>query len=182
MLVGATENLSSNASVDIEELLKLPSTTIHEVNTLSDFNNYIIKNFANFTPGGVFFNDAGTPAFAYQLDGGIYPAIFMQNVLDNILSNTSIVTQYATFNIPWTVSLSRLVEKTALTWIYLAGFHKSTSSNHLLRTRSCLLSWLLRGLSSHRAGKQSAPASILERCQTAVSLVRCITRTFFTYV
>ncbi|CZR68367.1 related to ABC transporter [Phialocephala subalpina] len=70
------------------------------VETLTDFNNYINQNFANVTPAG-FFLDGTQTTLAYQGNGDIYTAVFGQNIMDVILTNMSISTQYASFDIPW---------------------------------------------------------------------------------
>jgi hypothetical protein len=41
------------------------------VDTLSDFNNYIIQNFANVTPAGFFLEDGSQTTLAYKGNGDI---------------------------------------------------------------------------------------------------------------
>ncbi|KAL2063822.1 hypothetical protein VTL71DRAFT_5627 [Oculimacula yallundae] len=77
---------------------------LHMVDSVADFNNYINQNYANVTPAG-FFIDSGTSdtTLAYKGNGrnNIYAAIFGQNIMDVALTNISIGTQYASFDIPW---------------------------------------------------------------------------------
>jgi len=75
---------------------------VHTVDTLEQFNDYINQNFANVTPAGFFLGDGSSQTtLAYKGNGDIYTGIFGQNVLDVMLTNISIATQYSSFDIPW---------------------------------------------------------------------------------
>ncbi len=89
--------------------LSIPNTTdganltdllasVHFVNSLNDFENFTNSNFSTIVPGGVYFGSPGSPpTFNYRSDLGtlgIYSAIYLQNAMDIILSNQSIVTSY----------------------------------------------------------------------------------------
>ncbi|KAG4437747.1 hypothetical protein IFR05_006781 [Cadophora sp. M221] len=75
---------------------------LHMVDSLADFNNYIDQNYANVTPAGFFVRSrSSVTTLAYKGNGEIYTAIFGQNILDVALTNISIGTQYASFDIPW---------------------------------------------------------------------------------
>ncbi|KAI0966135.1 hypothetical protein F4678DRAFT_301343 [Xylaria arbuscula] len=76
---------------------------LHLVDSFSDFNNFIVQNRKNVTPAGWWLGDANSPAtVAYTADfGSAYTAIFGQNALDIILSNTSIATTFAAFSTPF---------------------------------------------------------------------------------
>ncbi|KAH9206456.1 hypothetical protein DL95DRAFT_347495 [Leptodontidium sp. 2 PMI_412] len=75
---------------------------LHMVNSLADFNNYIDQNYANITPAGFFVGSGSSETtLAYKGNGNIYTAIFGQNIMDVALTNISIGTQYASFDIPW---------------------------------------------------------------------------------
>jgi ATP-binding cassette, subfamily A (ABC1), member 3 len=87
--------------------------SLHFVDTLDEFNIYIKYNFQNLTPGGIFLGGNGSaPTFAYKADGGVYSeadggmftSIFMQNAMDQLLTNISISTQFNIFDVPWAVS------------------------------------------------------------------------------
>jgi ATP-binding cassette, subfamily A (ABC1), member 3 len=79
-----------------------PQNTFHLVNTASEFNSYISANYMNVTPAGLFVGDAtDPPIFAYQSDASIYTAVFAQNLIDNLITNVSIVTNFKRFDIPW---------------------------------------------------------------------------------
>ena len=78
-------------------------SSIHRVDTLDEFNQYINQNFANVTPGGFFLGENGSPpTFAYQGDGDLSLATVTQNALDTLLTNISISCQYQAFDEPWT--------------------------------------------------------------------------------
>jgi ATP-binding cassette subfamily A (ABC1) protein 3 len=77
--------------------------SIHLVNSLDNFDNFTTTNYSTIVPGGLFLGSNGSiPTFDYRSNIGIfgvYSAIFMQNAMDVLLSNQSIVTQYGAFNL-----------------------------------------------------------------------------------
>ena len=106
--VGPSSRLSSNAfdgflpsSDTAPSSLSSIIRSIHTVDSLSDFNNDINARFANVTPGGVFAaaDGASAPTFAYAANNGMQYAIITQNVFNRILTNISINTQYAHFDL-----------------------------------------------------------------------------------
>lgn len=91
-LAGGSLNFSEISSSD----------SIHIVDSAADFETYISTNYANVTPAGIYLGDATSPPlFSYQADGSLYTSVFGLNVLDSLLTNITIVTQYAKFDIPW---------------------------------------------------------------------------------
>ncbi|RMZ79683.1 hypothetical protein DV738_g3253, partial [Chaetothyriales sp. CBS 135597] len=81
------------------------SQSLHLVDTLDEFNEYIKGNFHNVTPGGLFLGDGSSPAtFAWKGNDGLSLASITQNALDNLLSGIPISTQYQAFDIPWASS------------------------------------------------------------------------------
>ena len=91
---GASGGLISNATQLVN--------SVHLVDTLAEFNNYIDDRFANVTPGGFFMGDSSSPAtFAWRGNGDIGFSTITQNALNNFLSNVSITTQYQPFDVPW---------------------------------------------------------------------------------
>lgn len=78
------------------------SKMVHTVETLSEFNDYINQNYKTVVPAGIFLGDSNSaPTFTYKANGYLYSGIFGQNLLNAALSNVSITTQYASFDIPW---------------------------------------------------------------------------------
>jgi ABC-type multidrug transport system ATPase subunit len=68
---------------------------IKVVDTLDEYNSYIKANFSKVTPGGFFLGDE--PVFSFYSDLGflgLYSAIFMQNAVDILLTNTTISTTF----------------------------------------------------------------------------------------
>ena len=94
---------------------------LHKVDTLPDFNNYINQNFANVTPAGFFFDGSQT-TLAYQGDGDIYNAIFGQNIMDVMLTNISIATQYSSFDIPWAPSTGKSLQLVVYFGLAMAAY------------------------------------------------------------
>lgn len=98
LLKGSGTN--SNSSQTIGTLYNQDS--FHIVETAAEFNSYISMNYANVTPAGIFVGDStDLPVFAYQSDATIFTSIFAQNIMDVLLTNITIVTQFKRFEIPW---------------------------------------------------------------------------------
>ena len=77
-------------------------SSVHMVNSLAEFNDYINQNYANVTPGGIYLGDQSShPTFAYQGNGDIALATTTQNALDILLINITIASSYSSFDIPW---------------------------------------------------------------------------------
>ena len=81
----------------------LNTSSLHAVNTLVEFNQYIGTNFANVTPGGFFLG--ATPTFAYLANYQVASAAVIQTIVDNLVSGTTISTQYQSFAIPFAPGL-----------------------------------------------------------------------------
>ncbi len=83
-------------------------SSIHMVDTLAEFNDYIHTRFANVTPGGFFLGDASSPpTFAWRGNGDISFATITQNALDVLLTNISISSQYQAFDVPWAADVGK---------------------------------------------------------------------------
>ena len=74
----------------------------HSVNTLGDFNQYVREQYANITPGGFFLGQSSSdvPTMAYVGNWQVYTPMLTQNLLNNVLSNTTIAAQYQSFALP----------------------------------------------------------------------------------
>lgn len=94
---------------------------LHTVDTLSTFNNYIDTNYANVTPSG-FFTDGTQTTLAYKGNGDIYYSIFGQNIMDIALTNISIATQYASFDIPWAPSTGNSLQLVVYFGLSMAAY------------------------------------------------------------
>lgn len=83
--------------------------SVHIINSLDEFNEFTMINYTTIVPGGLFLgSENSTPTFNYRSNVGIlgvYSAVFMQNALDIMLSNQTIVTQYGELHIRWLVDL-----------------------------------------------------------------------------
>lgn len=93
----------SGSSNDSDSSLNLTTFTnsIHFVSTLTGFNDYIRDNYHNVTPGGFFFGPDNIVTLTYVANDGLAAPILMQNLVDTLATNISIVTQYNTFAVPW---------------------------------------------------------------------------------
>ena len=102
-VVGPSSQISSSALQRVASLigggavLDLP-TSLHLVENLEDFNQFIDNHYANVTSGGVFLgSDASTATFAYHANGPLYDSIFTQNVLDTLTTNVSTTALFSEF-------------------------------------------------------------------------------------
>lgn len=111
IVLGPPSKLSTSSLSRFQDVLPVSASannnstslmqSIHMVDTLQAFNDQINQRFADVTPGGFFLGDQDAPpTFAYRADGGLYSAVLTQNALNNLLTNVSIATQYATFDLP----------------------------------------------------------------------------------
>lgn len=79
----------------------IPEDSFYVVDTLDQFNDFVNTRFRNITPGGFFLNENGPPVMAYLANGGVVGGLVTLNTLDNILTNTTISTQYQQFAVPF---------------------------------------------------------------------------------
>lgn len=101
---------------DVERVIQL-------VDTLDQFNNYIDTNFTFVRPAGIWLgDDTSPPTVAYLGDRGIYFGIFGHNVLDILLTNVSISTQYSEFDIPWAPSTGKSLQLVVYFGLALAAY------------------------------------------------------------
>lgn len=99
--LGSNETVGSLYSAD----------SFHLVDTESAFTTYIEMNYANVTPAGIFIGDSRSPPiFTYQADATIYTSVFAQNIMDTLLTNISIVTQFKRFDIPWSADTGKSLQ------------------------------------------------------------------------
>ncbi|KAJ9661232.1 hypothetical protein H2201_006591 [Coniosporium apollinis] len=94
---------SSAVSVDgLASALGINPDSFQLVETLAEFNQYIVDNYPTVSPGGFFLGD--TPVFAYIGELFTYWGVFTQNLLDNALAGTRIATGYQEFASPFAPS------------------------------------------------------------------------------
>jgi hypothetical protein len=72
---------------------------------LQAFQSFTSQNQSTINPGGVWLGDSGSsPTFNFRSDIGtlgIFTGVFVQNVLDVLLANQTIVTEYSFFDFAW---------------------------------------------------------------------------------
>jgi ATP-binding cassette subfamily A (ABC1) protein 3 len=87
--------------------------SLHMVDTLEEFHDYIATNFSSVTPGGFFIGEGSPPTgatFAWRGNGDISFATIIQNALDVLLTNVSISSQYQAFDQPWGASIGSALQ------------------------------------------------------------------------
>jgi ATP-binding cassette subfamily A (ABC1) protein 3 len=131
LLVGPSSRFSNatlNSLVDsIFSGLNIPQELIQRafqvVDTLPEFNNYIDQRFANVTPAGIFLGDGTSlPTVAWKGNNEIYSGVFGQNILDSMLTNISIGTQYSSFDIPWAPSTGKSLQLVVYFGLAMAAY------------------------------------------------------------
>ena len=87
--------IGGGAAVDLSSFTQ----SLHLVESIEEFNQYIGNHQGNVTPGGVFLgSDGSSPTFAYHANGPLYHSIFAQNVLDILTTNVSTTALFSEFN------------------------------------------------------------------------------------
>jgi hypothetical protein len=72
------------------------------IDSIAEFNNYIGINHADITPRGIYLGGQDSPlVFAYTRDLAIHSVVIVPNLLNNILTNVSIITQFQLFDVLW---------------------------------------------------------------------------------
>jgi ATP-binding cassette subfamily A (ABC1) protein 3 len=100
---------SDSGSANFTGLIK----SLHMVETVEEFHNYIAANFSSVTPGGFFLGEGSSSTgttFAWRGNADISFAAIIQNALDVLLSNVSISSQYQAFDQPWGASVGSALQ------------------------------------------------------------------------
>ena len=85
--------------------------SIHLVDSLTEFNDYINGHYANVTPGGFYLGDqTSPPTFAWKGNADISFPLIIQNALDTLLANVSISNQYQAFDVPWGADVGKALQ------------------------------------------------------------------------
>jgi ATP-binding cassette subfamily A (ABC1) protein 3 len=98
--------------------------SLHLVDSLVDFNNFVVNNRLNVTPAGIWTGDGNSlPTIAYRANSAdVYTSVFGQNVLDIMLSNISIATAYAPFETPWVPGTGNSLQLLVYTGLAFSAF------------------------------------------------------------
>lgn len=89
----------------------LNSSSLHPVNSEVDFNNFIITQYHNVTPGGLWLGQNGeTPVFAWLGDYIVSYAALIQNAMDSLLAGTVISTSFQPFAIPFAPNAGKTLQ------------------------------------------------------------------------
>jgi ATP-binding cassette, subfamily A (ABC1), member 3 len=85
--------------------------SIHFVDSLAEFNDYIESHYANVTPGGFYLGDqTSPPTFAWKGNADISFPLIIQNALDTLQTNISISSQYQAFDVPWGADVGKALQ------------------------------------------------------------------------
>jgi ATP-binding cassette subfamily A (ABC1) protein 3 len=78
------------------------ASAFQPVANFAAFNKYIDQRYQNVTPGGIYLGgDGTTPTFAYIANYVLYYSVLTQNLFDNLLTGSTIATQYQEFAVPF---------------------------------------------------------------------------------
>lgn len=118
--------IGDGAATDISSFTQ----SLHLVESIEEFNQYIGSHQGNVTPGGVFLgSDGSSPTFAYHANGPLYHSIFTQNVLDILTTNVSTTASFSELSsinqvcvFPCRSIGDLLTFRTARDWQFIAVF------------------------------------------------------------
>lgn len=100
LVAGPREQLSAAA---IEKIAQAPPGSVSVVETLEDFNAAISKRFGELFPGGFFLGSE--PTIAWRANGPPVMAHITQNLLNSLLFNITILSNYEVLDIPFKADL-----------------------------------------------------------------------------
>lgn len=92
---------SGDSSSNITETAMNFLQNLKLVDTFEDFQNTIRESRKNITPGGLWLgDDASPPTLAWKASDGMFLPGYAQNILDMLLTNTTIVSAISIFDVP----------------------------------------------------------------------------------
>ncbi|KAJ4299000.1 hypothetical protein N0V90_004244 [Kalmusia sp. IMI 367209] len=100
IVAGPPEQVSA---ATIEEMAQSSAGSVTLVNTLEEFNAAISQNYSKVSPGGFFLG--ASPTFVWRADSPPYLAHTAQNLMNNILYNVSISSNYDFLDAPFSADL-----------------------------------------------------------------------------
>ncbi|KAH7131898.1 hypothetical protein B0J11DRAFT_210056 [Dendryphion nanum] len=99
------------ANVDlIARRAGIETSSFHLVDTVEEFNDFISNRFRNITPGGFFLREGQPPLMAYVGNPSVIGGLVTLNALNNILTNTTINTQYQQFAVPFAPNMGKTLQ------------------------------------------------------------------------
>ncbi|KIX00384.1 uncharacterized protein Z518_10523 [Rhinocladiella mackenziei CBS 650.93] len=104
LIAGPQSQLSAAA---IERISQAPSGAVTYVESLAEFNDRVTKQFQNLTPGGFFLGEE--PTFAWRADGALTFGTLVQSIVDSMLLNVTIATDYQPLDIPFAADIGNLL-------------------------------------------------------------------------
>lgn len=121
--LNAPSGTSSNGSSTAADPLAL-FKNITLVNTLTEFNDQMLHLRKNVTPAGLWLGDATShPTIAYKGSGAeMFNAWFGGWVLGMLLADTSIVSTYLNFDIPWVPDTGKSLQLLVYIGLALAAY------------------------------------------------------------
>ncbi|OJD12107.1 hypothetical protein AJ78_07243 [Emergomyces pasteurianus Ep9510] len=99
--------MSQLSEIALQKISEAPPGSVTYVENLSQFDYEVQRQFANLTPGGFFLGEK--PVFAWRADLPIVPGIILQNVMNSMLLNTTIITDYKPLDIPFVADIGNLL-------------------------------------------------------------------------
>ncbi|KAI9840875.1 MAG: hypothetical protein M1837_001254 [Sclerophora amabilis] len=79
---------------------------LRPVDSFDEFQTVVRDDFRDVNPGGFWLGDNpdDTPLLAYRASGGLQYSALAKNLVDSIVTNTTILTQFSTFALPFAAS------------------------------------------------------------------------------
>lgn len=100
-------------AVDLEMLARrsgVNMSSLHLVDTVKEFNQYIERNFRNITPGGFFIGKDVAPLMAYVGNGNVLGGLITLNALSNSIAGIPITTSYQEFAVPFSPNTGKTLQ------------------------------------------------------------------------
>lgn len=95
---GGGDDSGSGLDIDLSEL----SQNLTFEDSYDDFRRSVEDNMKDLFPGGLWLGDSNSdPTLAFRGNGFLAGSMIALNVLDVLLTNQTIVTQFEAFDIPW---------------------------------------------------------------------------------
>jgi ABC-type multidrug transport system ATPase subunit len=87
------------SEVAMQQISKAPAGAVTMVESLDEFYGEVGKQFGSLIPGGFFLDTE--PTFAWRADGSLVFPTLIQNLLDSLLLNVTIASDYEPLDVPF---------------------------------------------------------------------------------
>lgn len=110
LIAGQASPFPAGPSSDIPSLIDTlyPGLSIENMDTVQALTDYINTNYATVEPGGFVLGE--TPTFAWRGNYDVYYSVAVQNIMNNVLTDTPIYTSFQHFETQWAPGLGQTIQ------------------------------------------------------------------------